>query len=719
MMKRYFFLLLVFLQQMAYSQSDRFQNYKSEKQSLADYVDMHMGQKAESNCVIGPQLPHGSINPSPQTIGGENDGYAPGEPVMGFAQLHVSGTGWGRYGQILVSPQTGFNCIEGQHNSSISREAAKAYYYGVLLERYQIFAEVTPTHHCAIYRLTFPESDDANILVDVAHNIPQHIKPEIKGTFLGGEIFYDKDKNALKGWGNYAGGFGSEELYKVFFFMQIENGSGEVNIVNHGSEALYAQIRFHTTKSQEIRTKIGISMSSMNNAEKFLSDEIPDFDFESVVNKAKKAWDQTLASIKLEGASEDKMKVFYTSLYHSFLMARDRTNDNPWWSGNEPYMDDHYCIWDTWRTKYPLMVLIKESYVTKTINSFIDRYNHRNICRPTFTSGLEGPLKQGGDDVDNVIADAFVKKVKGVNWNEAYKLLKYNAENERSIDYLRLGWQPEVGGLMSCSNNLCYSYNDFCFAQVAKGMGKKEDYEKYLVRSGSWQNLFDINTNDAGYKGFIRPRAENGKWVDFETRKVYASWVEFFYESNSWTYSLFVPHALDKLIKISGGKNNMTERLKYGFEKKLILMDNEPGFLSPFVFIHSGRPDLTSCYVSDLRDKRFSLNLGYPGNEDSGAMGSWYVFASMGLFPNAGQDFYYLFGPAFPKITLTTESGKKIIIFANNISSDNKYIQSAKINGTSLNRAWIRHDEIMGGALIELEMGPEPSRKWGKTPLKN
>jgi len=672
--------------------------FVSSSEDLADYVDMHMGQNLESNCVIGPQLPHGSVNPSPQTPNGENDGYLPGRPVLGFGQLHVSGTGWGRYGQILISPQIGFNSKEGGHDSPISSETANAYYYGAMLNRYQIFAELAPTHHCAIYNFTFPESDDANILLDIAHNIPQHIKPEIKGFFLGGKIFYDKGEHVIKGWGSYAGGFGNPDPYKVYFFIQMNDPSETVEIVNHGKNELYARVGFRTRKSQEVRIKIGISMSSMKKAERFLSVEIPDFDFEGIKQKAKNTWNATLASIKVEGASKEKMKILYTSLYHSFLMARDRTGDNPGWKSSEPYLDDHYCIWDTWRTKYPLMVLIQESYVTKTVNSFIDRYKHDKMCRPTFTSGLEGPLKQGGDDVDNVIADAFAKKVKGINWNKAYEILKFNAGHERSSDYLRLGWQPEKGDPMSCSNNLCYAYNDFCMAQVAKGLGKQADYQKYSKRANSWKMLFDPSVEDAGFKGFIRPKKEDGTWVDFQTRKGYGSWVEFFYESNSWTYSLFVPHAIDELIELSGGKEKMTERLKYGFENKLILMDNEPGFLSPFVFIHSGRPDLTSYYVSCLRDQKFSLQSGYPGNEDSGAMGSWYVFASMGLFPNAGQDIYYLFGPAFPKMTLTTEAGKKITVVAKNCSAENRYIQSAKINGVTLNRAWVRHEEIVNGA---------------------
>lgn len=174
-----------------------------------DYVDMFMGNRGESNCVIGPQLPHGSVNPSPQTPGGGNDGYDPLQPIRGFGQLHVSGTGWGRYGQILLSPQVGFSADEQGHDSPKSGESALPYYYAVTLDRYGIRTELAPTHNAAIYRFSFPAAEDANILLDIAHNIPQHIKPEIGGRFLGGAISYDPETGIIGGWGSYRGGFGS------------------------------------------------------------------------------------------------------------------------------------------------------------------------------------------------------------------------------------------------------------------------------------------------------------------------------------------------------------------------------------------------------------------------------------------------------------------------------------------------------------------------------
>ena len=207
-----------------------------------DYVDMFMGNRGESNCVIGPQLPHGSVNPSPQTPGGGNDGYDPLQPIRGFGQLHVSGTGWGRYGQILLSPQVGFSADEQGHDSPKSGESALPYYYAVTLDRYGIRTELAPTHNAAIYRFSFPAAEDANILLDIAHNIPQHIKPEIGGRFLGGAISYDPETGIIGGWGSYRGGFGSGAPYKVYFAAALDRAPRSVAVTDDGDGKLYARI---------------------------------------------------------------------------------------------------------------------------------------------------------------------------------------------------------------------------------------------------------------------------------------------------------------------------------------------------------------------------------------------------------------------------------------------------------------------------------------------
>lgn len=672
-------------------------------QSPADQVDMLMGTYGLGHCVVGPQLPHGSINPSPQTANGGHGGYVVGQPIRGFGQLHVSGTGWSRYGQILLSPQTGFNPEETGHDSPLSDEEARPYYYRARLDRYGITAELAPTHHCAIYRFSFSPTDEANILLDVAHNIPQHIVPEVKGRFHGGKIDYDPSRQLLTGWGEYSGGFGSGEHYKVYFAIETDATVQEAQVTDRADSALYARLQLKENPGT-VCLRVGISLKSTENALRFLQEEVAGKDLESVKQAARQTWNRTLSAIRVKGGSEEEKRLFYTTLYHSFLMPRDRTGDNPGWDSKASHLDDHYCIWDTWRTKYPLMVLLQESFVAKTVDSFIDRFQHNGVCNPTFTSSLDWSSKQGGDDVENVIADAIVKGVKGIDLEKAYELMKWNAFHMRSHDYQRLGWEPETGGIMSCSAGLEHAYNDYCTAQVAALMGDSLTHNRLARRSGSWKQLFNPEAESFGYKGFVIPRRPDGQWVSIDPAKNYGSWVEYFYEGNSWTYTLFVPHQTDLLIASCGGREEMISRLSYGFDHKLISLNNEPGFLSPFLFIHCGRPDLAAYYVRQLRQSNFSLEHGYADNEDSGAMGAWYVFTSIGLFPNAGQDFYYLLPPAFSDVELLMENGKKLTIHTVKDSPDACYIKSVSLNGKVLDRGWIYHHEIAQGATLTYEL---------------
>lgn len=675
-------------------------NIECNSKSKVELVDMFMGVQNSSNCVIGPQLPHGSVNPAPQTPNGGQNGYDSKDPIRGFGQLHVSGIGWGRYGQIFISPQIGFNSKEDGHDSPKSNEIASPYYYGVKLNRYNVKAELTPTHNCVSYRFTFPTTKKANILLDIAHNIPQHIVPIVGGYFVNGEIVYDENKNQLTGWGEYVGGFGSKvEPYKVFFAIDTNIKFKEVKITNKENKALYAQLKLPNNPGT-VLMNVGISMKSIKNAKAFLKSEIAGSTFEELKNKAKSTWGNVFSKIEVEGGTFDEQRLFYTTMYHSQVMPRIRTNDNPHWDSELPHIDDHYCIWDTWRTKYPLMTLIEESFVANTVNSFIDRFAHNGKCMPTFTSSLEWDWKQGGDDVDNVIADAFAKDVKGFDRSKAYELIKHNAFHERSKDYIQHGWESEPAEKMSCSYTMEYAYNDFCGAEVAKAMNDHETSTKLEERSGKWINLFNPDLVSFGFKGFIAPKKSNGDWIDINPAEKYGSWTNYFYEGNSWVYSLFTPHQYDRLIELCGGKKAMIERLTFGFDNKLIELDNEPGFLSPFIFTHCGRADLTAKYVNLIRREHFSLTTGYPENEDSGAMGSWYVFSSIGFFPNAGQDIYYLLPPAFENITITRENGKKINIETIKMSPDAKSIYKVNINGKDLDRSFIYHNEIAEGATI-------------------
>lgn len=674
-------------------------------QSLADKVDLFMGQHGNSQCVIGPQMPHSSINPSPDTPGGGHDGYAEDKPIRGFSQLHVSGTGWGRYGQILLSPQIGFNSEETGHDSEKAEEVATPYYYNVKLTRYDINCEVTPAQHSAIYRFKFPGKTDQNILLDITHNLTEHIVPEVKGRYIGGEIRYEPRDRMLVGYGEYKGGFGDAATpYRVYFAFWSDNidlQKAQIGSAPYdngvATSRLFAKIPVEDKLSGQTTLCVAVSMRSIDNAKNYLKTEAIGKGFETIKKQGRAAWENTLSKIKIGGVDEKQEKLFYTCMYFANVMPRERTDDNPRWLGVN--YDDHFCIWDTWRTKMPLMVLLNEDLVNGVINGFINRYQKDGRCNPTFTGSLDWTERQGGDDCENVIADAIVKGLKGFDRKAAYDYVKWSAQNRRTPDYQRLGWQPETGGLMSCSTALEYAYNDYCAYEIAKKMGDKKFAKLMLNRSHSWQKIFNVEQKDedSDIKGFVGPRKENGEFINIPVRHNYGSWVEYFYEGNSWTNTLFTPHDFKSLIQFCGGEEKMTERLVYGFDNNLITLWNEPGFLSPFIFHHCNRPELSAKYVNRLRNSNYSLERGFADNEDSGAMGSWYVFTAMGLFPNAGQDFYYLLPPAYDSISLSLSSGKTLQVKREGNGEKIKavYLNNKKIKGNT-----IKHSKVIKGGTL-------------------
>ncbi|MEO7768817.1 MAG: glycoside hydrolase family 92 protein, partial [Ferruginibacter sp.] len=444
----------------------------------------------------------------------------------------------------------------------------------------------------------------------------------------------------------------------------------------------------------------------------WLDQEIPGFDYEKVKATAKKIWNNELNKIVVEGGSERDHRIFYTAFYHASIMPRNRTNDSKNFGEGVPVWDDHFAIWDTWRTLYPMQALINPTMVAGTVNSFIARLHKNNMVKDCFIAGNEMMAEQGGNNIDNVIADAYVKHIPGIHWKDAYAVMKFNADNERqgsygwnkgdsTNTYQELGWIPV--GRMSNSMTLEYAYNDFCASEVAKDLGTKADYQKYLDRSSKWINLWNVNAQSDGFKGFIDSRNRDGSFVNIDLKKYPGSWKDHFYEGTSWTYSWFMPHQFNKLVELCGGKEMFVKKLQYGFEHKLINYGNEPAFLAVHAFHYADRSDLASFYTRKLMKERFNEK-GYSGNDDSGAMSTWFMFSSMGFFPNAGQDIYYLVGSSFKKVILTMGNGKTINISAPNASPENIYMKSVTINGKKWNKPWFHHKDIQNGATIVFDM---------------
>ena len=253
-------------------------------------------------------------------------------------------------------------------------------------------------------------------------------------------------------------------------------------------ERLGAFLQWQTEAGETIYFKIAVSFVSAEQAQAYLDREIPAWDFDGARTAAAAAWEEKLGLITIDGASAEEQKKFYTALYHTMVQPRDRTGDNRNWKSSEPFFDDYYTLWDSWRTLFPLMAIIRPELVRDNVNAFIDRHEHNGIAATAFTQGKEMKTGQGGDEADDVVADAYIKHIPGVDWEKAYAMLKDDAEHARTLDYREQGWVASDGKhdydwrLKSGSSTLAFAYADFCTAQVAKGLGKVDDASKHAKR---------------------------------------------------------------------------------------------------------------------------------------------------------------------------------------------------------------------------------------------
>ncbi len=708
-------------------------------EKLTKYVDMTFGTGDNSLCTIGPARPHSSVNPGPDTYPQSySTGYLPTKPIRGFSHIHVN-AGEAKYGNFLFSPQIGLSTAIDSHDSEKDNENPTASEYSVTLSRYNIDCSFTPTEHSVFYKFIYPKSNEASLVIDVTHfchiNM-KHIsdvsigfdKDENGNTVIWGSGLFDGMKYCLNFYATVnkapseTGTFVGSDVFKNTDKLAFSDVSEEIKTSGAG-----AYLKFNTEEKEEILVKIALSFHSVEKAKEWLTKEIPLWDYDVIKKETVDIWEKTLGKIKIsENATDEQKRMFYTCLYISHRMPRDRTGDFKEY-GDSIMIDDHIAIWDTFRCLYPLYTIIEPDFVSKTINSFITRFKTNGYIRDVFNGGKERRRNQGGDNVDNIIAEAFFKKIPDVDWQEAYKIIKENAENWRDDQnswvpmpslpstYRENGFIPaddETKNVMCCSKQLEYCYNDYLAAMMAKELGYTDDYKKYLKRSESWKNIWNPDIECAGYKGYIWPKKANGEWVEpneYIESPIYfcLSWAPYFYEGRAFEYSFMIPHDVEGVIERMGGDELFCQRLHLGIDENYINAGNQPGMLQPYLPNHTKMPWNTT----ELVEKQLAKykHDGTPGCEDSGCFASYYVFSNIGIFPNAGQDYYYLTSPKFDSTELSLEDGKKFVIRAENLSNKNKYIQSVYLNGIPHKSTTIKHSDIICGGELVFIMGSTPT----------
>ncbi len=711
----------------------------AKSSSAQDYVHNvypFLGVDWGGNTFVGAAVPFGMVKlgPDMESFDGRPSGfgYLSGGRILGFSHLHLSGAS-GKYGNILVAPVTGALDPANIKSPRID-EVNHPGYYASTLTQYNVRAELTSTRRVGYHRYTFPASRESHLTINLDHCLNKGMDSEAQ-KFLGGSVRILSDHEA-EGVGRYSGGWNKGGEYKVYFHMVLdtpasstqtwsENGfTTHEDITVDGDHPAGASFNFHTRQGQVIQAKVAISFISAEQARKTISDETPAWSFDAVRKASVGAWNQALSKIRLHGETDSKRIQFYTALYHTMLMPSERTGENPGWQSSEPYYDDYYTLWDTFRSSGPLLTLIAPERQRDLIRSLIDIYRHEGYM-PDGRSGNVTGRTQGGSNADVVIADAYVKGVTGIDYATAFEAMLKDASVPPAdaqkegrggiLDYNSRGYLT-LADERSGSRTVEYAYDDFAIAEVACGLNRRAEAKLFAQRAHYWENLWDKDLTVEGFKGFLRPRNLDGSWAapNYLAR---GEWPDFFYEGDLWTYSLYAPQDVRKLIALAGGNQMFVYRLDSIFYREHFDITNEPGFLIPMLYHWAGRPDHAAEVINELLEKSFTdQRTGIPGNDDSGAMSSWFIFNSLGFYPNAGQDIYLIGTPSFPEADITLASGKTLRILARNMDSEhiNRFIQSATLNGAALNNSWFRHRQIEDGGTLVFTMGSAPS-KWGTT----
>jgi predicted alpha-1,2-mannosidase len=704
-------------------------------QDKAHSIDPFIAADSGGNVFVGPTLPFGMAKPGPDMDAGKDDanaGWAGTGNIRGFSQTHVSGTGGGaKYGNVLIQPTVGAPVSSG-YDSPRSEESAEIGLYSVGLARYGIKVEVTAARRTALYRFTFPASDRGNILFDVGRSLVSGLGSG-EGQSVKGSQITILSPTEVSGSTSVTGGWNKQpNTYTVYFYAKTDTPAAGWGVWNDGDlhagardakvgTANGAWLTFRTHERQRVNMKVGISFLSVEQARRNAVEEVPSFDFDAVRNRLIDSWNSALASIDLRGETQEQRSMLYTALYHAMIMPTDRTGENPLWQSNEPYYDDYYAIWDTFRCASPLLTLIAPQREADIVRSLVDIYRHEGWL-PDARSGNYNGRTQGGSNAEFPITDAFLKNLQGIDWEEAYKAVVNDAENPprdqfkegrggldewKEFGYVSVEVVDRPG-----SKQMEYAADDYEIALLAKGLGKESDAKKYAARAENWRKLWDARLSAGGISGFIHPQHRDGSWLEPFTPMDAGSWgAKTFYEGNSWTYSTFVPQNVAGLIELSGGKENFVKRLDAFFDASgRYDVGNEPGFLSPYLYIWAGRHDKTAERIRAIVAANFHPGRnGMAFNDDSGAMSAWYALAQVGIYPNAGQDVYLIGSPTIPETTIHLGDRRDFTIAARDVSVENKYVAGAEFNGKPLRRAWLRHAEIVHGGRLVLMMAAQPS----------
>ena len=720
------------------------------QRDVTQYVDPNIGGVATLLTTKNPTVhrPHSMVRVFPVTKPGLNDRYL-SDKIYGFA-LNMPAYRMGHVTELM--PTTGqINLDRNDYAATYDhdQEEVHPWYHKVLLEESNIIADWTTTERAVIYRFNYKNKDTGNLIFRAGGNASFRV--------IG--------KNVIQGWEEFEK---TRQYFYAEFSIPFEKsgvfesgkivGASEISGKRTGIYVVYG------TLDLPVEVRIGISYIGEKQAADNLHKETSEKSFETIKMDGHKIWANELGKIEVEGGTEREKRIFYTSLYRCNERMVNISEDGRYFSGYDgkihddgghPFFVDDW-LWDTYRSLHPLMSILNPSQQADMVESYTKMYEQSGWMPgfPQFYGDFPAMI---GFHSAALVWDTYQKEITNFEVEKAYEGLKKNATQATmlpwrtgpmcSLDsfYHKNGWYPAlppdsaetiamVDGFekrQAVALTLEHSYDDWCLAQLAKALGKNDDYDYFMKRSKNYRNVFNAKT------GFMAPKMANGKWIEpFDPQLSGGIGSRaYFAENNAWTWNYSVQHDIPDLISLLGGKESFVKRVDALFNEPthiskwqfmgqfpdatglngMFVTGNEPSFHIPYLYNYAGQPWKTQRRIREIMDMWFDDRpLGIPGDEDGGGLCSWYLFSAMGFFPvTPGSGEYAIGSPFFSSVKIQLPDGKTFQVVAELCSKKNKYIQWATLNGKILNRPFLSHQDIIKGGKLHLAMGERPNKKWG------
>ena len=725
----------------------------AQKQPV-DYVNPFIGTSNFGTTNPGPIAVRGMVSVSPFNVAGpknlplEKDSRWLSTPYVqentfltGFSHVNLSGVGCPELGVILAMPTSGELEVEHlKYGTAYSNEISEVGYYSNVLDSYNIKVEATATTRVGVSKYSFPKGD-ANILINLGLGLTNEqgasvrvVSPtEIEGVRSVGSFCYYKP----------------DEAYPVYFVAQFSKPAYEFGVwkkpttykgtegewmgyngktrimPNYTKEvvgdSIGSYMRYKFKEPTVVEMKVGVSYVSIENARENLEKETATRSFDQILAEAKENWNKYLSKIEVEGGLEEDKVKFYTALYHTLIhpsTLNDFNGDYPKMKTRETLktQDTRYTVfslWDTYRNLHQLMSLVYPRQQSNMVKSMLQIYDESGWF-PKWELNATETTTMVGDPAGIVIADTYLKGIQDFDVEKAYSAMVKSADQIEGNplrpglkDYLDKGYlTTKTINSGSVSTTQEYNISDYAIAQLAKALGKKEDFKRFSKRSVSYRKLFDKEFN------LLRPKNDDGSWLTPYNPESGANFEKNlgFIEGNAWQYSFMVAHDVKGLIKLMGGTKAFTDRLQNVFDKGQYDMANEPDIAYPYLFNYvRGEEKRTQIMVSDLLNSYYkNAPDGLPGNDDTGTMSAWAVFSMIGIYPvSPANPIYAVTTPRFNKITIHLDTDyyrQEKLIITSNISEENQLIQKINIQGKPHKGYFITHEELVNSKSLEYKL---------------